>query len=326
MTVNTHLTNKLKPMKKFLLLAAVVAMTGMTAQALDLTLEDLSSGWNAEYDAATKTITYADAWSGKGWWLEDTDYSAYTDVVIEVEPLTIQAKIVCEYIDVNSSETGMFNIGATELTCALSAEGKAHTKQIYIQCGSLTDAPSITLISAKLVDNSGKAPDLVIWSGEQQIDWWSNAVVLPPSMFTNLEAGDELAIDYTITGEYGSIKLLEVMAGWSENKILPACASLPNYQPEYETLFLGNNGESGTFKLSMDEENVEIVKNPANVQFMITGDGVIVTKVEIVKPTSVEKIEGTVSANGQMYNIYGMPVDSNYKGIVIKDGKKYIVR
>lgn len=313
-------------MKKFLLSAAVVAMTGMTAQALDLTLEDLPSGWNAEYDAATKTISYLGDWSGKGWWLEDIDYSDYTDVVIEVEPLTIEAKIVCEYVDADSTDAGMFGLGETEMSCGLSAEGKAHTKQIYIQCGSLTDAPTITLVSAKLVDNSGKAPDLVIWSGEQQIDWWSNAVTLAPSKFNNLEAGDDLAIDYTITGEYGSIKLLEVMAGWSENKILPAFAALPNFQTEYETVYLGDNGESGTFTLPMDAENVEIVKNSANIQFMITGDGVTVTKVEIVKPTSVAKIEGTVSGNGQMYNIYGMPVDSNYKGIVIKDGKKHIVR
>ncbi len=49
-------------------------------------------------------------------------------------------------------------------------------------------------------------------------------------------------------------------------------------------------------------------------------------KAEIAKPTSVEKIEGSVSEKEQMYNIYGVPVDNNYKGIVIKNGKKYIVR
>ncbi len=315
-------------MKKFLLSAAVIAMTAMCAQAqtLDLSLEDLPSGWNAEYDAATKTITYTGDWSGKGWWLEDVDYSNYTDVEFEVEPLTIQAKVVCEYVDAESTDAGMFNIGETKMTCALSEEGKAHTKQIYIQCGQLTDAPTITLVSAKLVDNSGVAPDLVIWSGEQQIDWWENAVTLTPSKFNNLEAGDDLIIEYTVNGEYGSIKLLEVMAGWSDNKILPASTTLPNYQPEYDTVFLGENGASGQLNIPMTEEDVEIVKNPANIQFMITGDGVIVTKVEIVKSNAVNQIENTTVSNGQMFNMMGMPVDSNYKGIVIKDGKKYILR
>ena len=220
----------------------------------------------------------------------------------------------------------MFNLGETMLTCKLSDEGKAHTKQIYVQCGSLTDAPTITLVSARLVDNSGKAPDLVIWTGEQQIDWWANAVVLAPSKFENLEAGNDLAIDYTITGETGAFKILEVMAGWSENKILPAFAALPDFNTDYETVYLGENGSTGTFKLTMSAEDVEIVKNPANVQFMITGDGVIVTKVEIVKENGISDVVAPVNGDGIMYNLMGLPVDSSYKGIVIKDGKKYYNR
>lgn len=313
-------------MKKFLLSAAVVAMTAISAQALDLPLDDLPTGWYSSYDAATKTITYEEAWGGKGWWLDDVDYSQYTDVVIEVAPLTIQAKIVCEYQgDVASSEAGMFNLGETVLTCKLSEEGKAHTKQIYIQCGSLTDAPTITLVSAKLVDNSGVAPDLVIWTGEQQIDWWENAVTLAPSKFEGLEVGDDLAIDYAVNGETGVIKPLEVFADWT-NSLLPSFAALPEVSAEYGTLYLGSLGASGTFKLTMNDEDVAVLKNPSNIQFMITGDCVTVTKVEIVKPSGINDIVAPAKGDGQMYNLMGVPVDNNYKGIVIKDGKKYYNR
>lgn len=313
-------------MKKFLLSAAVMAMTAMSAQALDLPLDDLGSGWGSEYNAATKTITYTGDWSGRGWWLDDVDYSQYTDVEIEVLPLTIQAKVVCEYQgEVTSTEAGMFNLGETMLTCKLSEDGKAHTKQIYIQCGSLTDAPTITLVSAKLVDNSGKAPDLVLWTGEQQIDWWGNAVTLVPSKFEGLEVGDDLAIDFTICGETGVIKPLEVFADWS-NSLLPSFAALPDVDAEYGTLYLGDQGATGTFKLKMGADDVEMVKNPSNIQFMITGDGVIVTKVEIVKESGFSDIIAPVKGDGQMYNLMGIPVDCNYKGIVIKDGKKYYNR
>lgn len=313
-------------MKKFLLSAAVVALTAVSVQALDLPLDDLASGWLSTYDASTKTITYEADWGGRGWWLNDVDYSQYTDVEIEVAPLTIQAKIVCEYVDATSSETAMYNIGDTNLTCKLNDDGKAHTKQLYIQCGVMTSAPSITVVSAKLVDNSGKAPDLVIWSGEQQIDWWENAVVLVPAKFENLEVGDNLAIDYTINKENGSVKILEVMAGWSENKVLPAFAALPAYNAEYQAVNLGDQGTSGRLLLVMSAEDVDMVKNPANVQFMITGDGVIITKVEIVKADGIHDIVAPAAGNGVMYNLMGLPVGNDYKGIVIKDGKKYYNR
>lgn len=317
-------------MKKFLLSAAVMAMTAMSAQALDLPLDDLGSGWgDTTYDPSTHTITYVGDWTGKGWWLGDVDYSQYTHVEVEVAPLTIQVQMAVQYVgasDSDNSGSGICNLGETKIVTKLNDAFKAHTQQIYIQCASITDNPTVTILSAKVVDNSGTAPDLVLWSGEQEIDWWGNAVTLVPAKFENLEVGNDLAIDYTINKEVGALKLMEVMAGWSENKILPAFAALPAFDAQYETVNIGTQGESGTFKLTVGAEDVEILKNPSNIQFMITGDGVIVTKVEIVKESGFSDIIAPVKGDGQMYNLMGVPVDSNYKGIVIKDGKKYYNR
>ncbi len=44
-------------------------------------------------------------------------------------------------------------------------------------------------------------------------------------------------------------------------------------------------------------------------------------------PTGVENVSASFNnATGKIYNIMGQPVDASYKGIVIRDGKKYIQR
>lgn len=43
-------------------------------------------------------------------------------------------------------------------------------------------------------------------------------------------------------------------------------------------------------------------------------------------PTAIDSITAKPEANGQRYNILGQPVDSNYRGFVIQNGKKFIVR
>lgn len=43
-------------------------------------------------------------------------------------------------------------------------------------------------------------------------------------------------------------------------------------------------------------------------------------------PTAVEAVEAAADENGAIYNIFGQKVDTSYKGIVIKNGKKFIQR
>lgn len=70
--------------------------------------------------------------------------------------------------------------------------------------------------------------------------------------------------------------------------------------------------EAGNYQITFDPNN-ESSESPAPVlkESVLTGVG----EVEINK-----------AENEMMYNIFGMPVDENYKGIVIKNGKKMILR
>ena len=42
-------------------------------------------------------------------------------------------------------------------------------------------------------------------------------------------------------------------------------------------------------------------------------------------PTAIDKIN-TVAKSGQRYNLMGQPVSRDYKGIVIEDGRKRVIK
>lgn len=103
-------------------------------QKSDLNLGDLPTGWgNSTYDAATKTVTIGDDWSGKGWWLEKADYSDFDKVVINfATPTATNGKVVVEYNEASNGEAE-FAEGATSVEVPLDAAAKNSVKQIYIQ-------------------------------------------------------------------------------------------------------------------------------------------------------------------------------------------------
>ncbi len=73
-------------------------LAGNKPQSSELSLADLGSGWgNSTYDAATKTITIGDDWSGKGWWLDKADYTDFDQLFVRFDPATASnGKVVVE--------------------------------------------------------------------------------------------------------------------------------------------------------------------------------------------------------------------------------------
>lgn len=109
-------------------------LAGNKPQKSDLNLSDLPTGWgNSTYDAASKTVTIVDDWSGKGWWLDKADYSDFDKVVVNfATPTATNGKLVVEY---NGAADGPaeFAEGATSVELPLDAAAKNSVKQIYIQ-------------------------------------------------------------------------------------------------------------------------------------------------------------------------------------------------
>jgi len=109
-----------------------------------------SSGWNANYDATTGTITITDEKEdgGKGWWVKPADYSHFDNFVVELEATTAGGKVAVQYVDPDelqqapalapkaeapaSTETA-FGVGATCVVVPLDAVGKSAVQQMWIQ-------------------------------------------------------------------------------------------------------------------------------------------------------------------------------------------------
>lgn len=109
-------------------------LAGNKPQKSDLNLSDLPTGWgNSTYDAASKTVTIVDDWSGKGWWLDKADYSDFDKVVVNfASPTATNGELVVEY---NDAAAGAAEIaeGATSVELPLDAAAKNSVKQIYIK-------------------------------------------------------------------------------------------------------------------------------------------------------------------------------------------------
>ena len=109
-------------------------LAGNKPQKSDLNLGDLGSGCgNSTYDAASKTVTIVDDWSGKGWYFGTADYSNFDKVVINfAAPTATNGKLVVEFNDAAAGFTD-FPKGATSVELPLDAAAKNSVKQVYLQ-------------------------------------------------------------------------------------------------------------------------------------------------------------------------------------------------
>ena len=110
-------------------------LAGNKPQKSDLNLGDLGSGWgNSTYDAASKTVTIVDDWSGKGWYFGTADYSNFDKVVVSfAAPTATNGKLVVEYNGGAAASEAEFAEGATSVELPLDAAAKSSVKQVYLQ-------------------------------------------------------------------------------------------------------------------------------------------------------------------------------------------------
>lgn len=166
-------------------------LEGNKPQKSDLTLADLGSGWGkSTYDAATKTVTIGEDWSGKGWWLDKADYSDFDKLVINfASATTAKGKVVVEYNGDEDGSSAEFAEGATSVEIELKADFKNTVKQIYIQgpAGStytlasayvcVKDYNPSTGISNTVVPPAAKASKIYNLAGQQVSKSYKGVVI-----------------------------------------------------------------------------------------------------------------------------------------------------
>ena len=69
---------------------------------------------------------------------------------------------------------------------------------------------------------------------------------------------------------------------------------------------------------------MQVTSKPLRIT--ITNGRCNIDKVAFVCPDAISEVEATDADNGVSYNLSGQKVDAGYRGIVIRNGKKLIVK
>ena len=114
---------------------------------------DLGSGDAAKssYEAATKTITFNEGWTNRGWWFGSKDCSDYVQVVIEIEETDAQVELIVEYVNGAPASKITVEPGETRIVVDLDPASKDAIKQVYIQRST---AGTVVLVEAYLSTKS----------------------------------------------------------------------------------------------------------------------------------------------------------------------------
>ncbi len=192
-----------------------------------------------------------------------------------------------------------------------------HVQQVTIQGGSAAASVEVEGIwfgtTAEFVKAGGDVPvrpdaggSLKMWEGEIVYNGWGVSSTVDPKYFEVAEVGDIIYCSVKdVTSEFNPIFKYQ---DWSDFTDIQATLA------KDETHFEG--------KIATAEALDYLQKNGLRFQ----GVGFTLTKVElkVPDPSGVNTINVVKADNGAIYNVAGQKVNAGYKGLVIKNGKKFV--
>ena len=192
-----------------------------------------------------------------------------------------------------------------------------HVQQVTIQGGNSAASVEVEGIwfgtTAEFVKAGGDVPvrpeaggALTMWEGELVYDGWGVSSTIDPKYFEVAQVGDIIYCSVKdVTADYNPIFKYQ---DWSDFTDIQATLA------KDETHFEG--------KIATAEALDYLQKNGLRFQ----GVGFTLTKVElkVPDPSGVNTINAVKADNGAIYNVAGQKVNAGYKGLVIKNGKKFV--
>lgn len=162
-----------------------------------------------------------------------------------------------------------------------------------------------------------------IWEGESVFGNWANGFSVAADKFASAKAGDAIEFVYTTDTE-------------GDGTTKPTWWQIKTIYADTETTLEGNASElnsygcatvssgSTSYKITLTETDVANLKQKG---LFANGYFLVVTKANLIQATGINAIEAAKPVqNNMMYNLAGQKVGAGYKGIVIKNGKKVIVK
>ncbi len=161
-----------------------------------------------------------------------------------------------------------------------------------------------------------------IWSGECVFGNWAEGFNVPAEKFADASAGDILEFVYTTDTNTKETwwQFKTIFSGTEET-----LSSNKGDLNEYGCASVASSSTS--YKIVLNAEDVAKLKETG---MFVNGHFIIVTSVNLIQAAK-EPSTGISNAmilapakSAKTYNLAGQQVDASYKGVVIKNGKKFV--
>lgn len=319
------------------LFVALLAAASMSAKP-EITLGTWSPWDKTTTTVDGNTLTMSAAWAGAGNWQANdgkcADWSEGDYLELDVSNCTGNFKVAIEYNDGKTVDDKGNPAKVEELTtygslsegdkvCYVKLNEDHSDKVIQFWLQSTTATASVTVDKAYLVSEEEYQAYLAEKSKGEQVAWegsydfgtgWSTNINIDASKFATAQSGATFTFTYTVGSEgYAQIKICD--SNWK------ALAS-PKGQNEYQCVSLDMSGNSYSTVLSDDD--LATIKTGGMI---LQGYNATLTKVTFTNPTTagINSVHTTKKVNeGATYNLAGQRVGKTFRGMVIRNGKKYI--
>lgn len=285
------------------------AMTvSMGAAELDMLPSLGNGGWGSTYNAETHTITIESAWSAGGWWLGEADYSAYDEMVMEIEPLNHAVFLAVSYVeDSDHQSNATAEAGTSKIVCLLDPERKDKVQAIWLQSSEACDIVVNAAYLQSLAPFDPTAPVEFITQPQVLTDWSYFNVAPYAFVVAQLAECDKICMEYS--SENGGAYKLVNPDGWNP---YPFLTQVDGYSEEYGIAPFEAGDHSVEFELT-SEDIVKLCEKGMTVQ----GDGGRVNKLFLkrVGSSSVTSV-GDDDCPMEFFTLQGLRITVPSKGSI----------
>ncbi len=313
-------------MKKiFTLIAAAMMAVSTNAQKLSV-----SAGWNTTIKDVVligdMVFNYKNAYATVYMDISEVDLSTYPSFEIVVSADTPVDKLQL-YIKSNDGTTdkenwsGVFTAGTT--TLSFVPDGAKKITAIGLQAANSENLGNVEIVSASLIDAQNNKTALSYKMPES----WAADVVTPITQatisfteggqwnFASLKGAEGIALPKTIVinaDVFPASVQLKVVTSSDKELYYP----LQEGEKTFSTNLIADS-EGQTIK-SIDIQNT-VAQSPFEIKNFTA-------EIKDYIPTYINNIESATLQNNIRYNLAGQKVNEGYKGVVIMNGKKVVMK
>lgn len=327
-------------MKKFsTLIVALLAAASMSAKT-EITLGTWTP-WGATASVSGNTLTMSEVWAGAGNWLangtECADWSDGDYLELDLSNCTGSFSVAIEYNDGKTVDdkgnptkvdalTTKGGISSGDQVAFIKLNQDYCDKVVNLWLQSAAANISVTVDKAYLITedeykdylNQKSKGEQVAWEGSSNFGTaWdgSLAVQISADKFASVKSGATFTFYYDCNSDadYSQIGICD--GSWK------TLSSAKDADPQWGTI---NIGGTTSYSTTLSDEDLKTVQTSGMV---VKGFNATLTKVSVSNSTTtgINSIQaGKEVRTGATFNLAGQRVGKTFRGMVIRNGKKFV--